>query len=383
MKVYFIGILGTGLKPLAELTRDAGLEVAGSDRGERVGEYGVEEADWVVYSSAVPENDLELTAARAAGKRCSKRDELINWVLANKRLKLLAVAGSHGKTTTTSMLVWACREAGLPVSYLVGSSLPWAEGRAGHYEPESQFLVYEADEYDRNFLHFRPYVAGITAVSYDHPDVYPTETDYLAAFNEFRSQSEIVLERLGIDPRLTLPGDLRREDASLALAMLKQAWPEVEEEKLIEALNRFPGAGRRFEEVADGVYSDYAHHPDEVAATIKMALEMAKMTGKTGVVVVYEPHQNARQIEVANGYKEAFIGVRKLYWLPTYLTREPEGQVVLQPTDFIKLLDGVEAEPAEADEELAGKLQQWQAENYLVLLMTAGPADSWFRTIFS
>ncbi len=384
MKLYFIGILGKGLKPLAELAKELGEEVAGSDRDQHLGDFLLEAADWVIYSSAIPADHPELRAAERLGKKCTKRAELINQILTSKNLRLLAVAGTHGKTTTTAMLIWACQALDLPVSYLVGSNLPWAGDRAGHYDAGGQFLIYEADEYDRNFLNFHPAIAGITTVTYDHHDIYPTEADYQAAFQQFREQSSLVLENVAINPAISLVGEIRRQDASLALAMLEAAFPEVAPARLIEALNRFPGVGRRFESIAPGVFSDYAHHPNEVAATVQMALELAEREGKAGVVAVYEPLTNARQLAVRQLYRTAFNGVTKLYWLPTFLAREPAGQAILQPADFIADLDpSVPAEPATAGLELADKLRAYRDQNYLVLLMLGNADDSWVRLAFA
>ena len=155
-------------------------------------------------------------------------------------------------------------------------------------------------------------------------------------------------------------------------------------EKVAEILNEFPGVGRRFEKINDGVYSDYAHHPEEIAATMNVAREECEKTGRKGVVVVYQPHQNTRQHEVKDGYHDAFRGAEKVFWLPTYLTREDKSLKVLTPEDLISVLDNREvAEAADLDDELEKKLREYLEQNYLVILMTAGPADEWFREKFS
>lgn len=98
--------------------------------------------------------------------------------------------------------------------------------------------------------------------------------------------------------------------------------------------------------------------------------------------MVYEPHQNVRQHEVFDGYRRAFVGIDKLYWLPTFLTRENPDLIVYQPKDFIRSLENSEiAEPAECNEKLAKNVLRYANDNYLVLLMTAGPADRWLRDI--
>ena len=146
MKVYFSGISGTGIGPLAELAQDAGYEICGSDlshgaiadeldkRGVAVS-YGEQDGkflqkcqdegtiDWFVYTSALPADHTELTLAKKLGIRCSKRDVFLAELVREKGLKMIAVAGTHGKTTTVSMLVWAFEQLGVPVSYLVARML--------------------------------------------------------------------------------------------------------------------------------------------------------------------------------------------------------------------------------------------------------------------
>lgn len=412
MNIYFSGISGTGVGPLALMAKNAGMKVFGSDLlpgavtnelvqngvkiclGEQDGEFlkacvKNEGVDWFVYTSALPEDHPELLMAKKLKLKISKRDELISYLVKKMKLKMVAVAGTHGKTTTTAMIIWACQKLGIPVSYLVGTTLPFAP--AGRYDKESEFFIYEADEYDRNFLAFKPWIAAITTVSYDHPDIYPTEKDYQDAFKQFERQSEQVIRGDEVASDVTLAGEARRYDATLAIDVMQRLMPQPkglarfigkQRKKIVEVINQFPGVGRRFEQISEGFYSDYAHHPEEVAATVEIAREEAERRGLKGVIAVYEPHQNVRQSEMADGYAEAFDGVKKVYWLPTYLTREDPKRKVLTPEDFIgKLSNKKAAEAATLDEELAQKLLKWHEDGFLVLLMTAGPADAWLRKV--
>ena len=390
--------------PLALFAKSAGYDVVGSDLsagavydelikqgikvhiGPQDGKFFQQELaqgiDWFVYTSALPKDHPELATAISQGIKTTKRDQFINQLIRQLSLKLVAVAGTHGKTTTTAMIIWAAQQLHLPVAYLVGTTLPFAP--AGQYRVGDQFLIYEADEYDRNFLAFHPWLSVITTVSYDHPDIYPTPDDYTQAFQTFESQSGEVIYGGTINAGINLAGLARRDDATAALAAVqhiaKAAGQLISESKITEVLNRFPGVGRRFERLADGVYSDYAHHPEEVSSTIEMAIEEAERLSKKGVVAVYEPHQNTRQHQVIAGYKDAFTGVAKLFWLPTYLTREDPALPVIDPEQFIATLaEPVLAESATLDNQLLTKLQQYLADDYLILLMTAGPADEWFR----
>lgn len=409
MKIYISGISGTGMGPLALMAKDAGMTVFGSDLssgaitnelvsaginlclGEQDGSFlrtcvkndGV---DWFVHTSALPEDHPELMTAKKLKLKISKRDEFISFLIKKLKLKLVAVAGTHGKTTTSAMIVWGARQLGLPISYLIGTTLPFAE--AGHYEPKSEYFVYEADEYDRNFLAYHPWLAVIPIVTYDHPDIYPTRQEYQDAFRQFEAQSEQIIHGDEIAADITLAGEARRYDATLAVDALARMLPpgrglkrfQNNRKKIVEAINTFPGVGRRFEQVAEGYYSDYAHHPEEVAATIEVAREEAERRGLEGVVAVYEPHQNTRQAELAADYAKSFTGVKKIYWLPTYLTRENPKQKILTPADFIAKLDNKKsAEVAELNDSLEAELKKWHDKGYLVLLMTAGPADQWLR----
>ncbi len=426
MNIYISGISGTGMGSLALMAKTAGFEVSGSDLakgaiydelvkagidvkiGEQDGEFLKEKmedgVDWFAYTSALPEGHAELKIAREAGIKCTKRDDLTAFLVEKLGLKMVAVAGTHGKTTTTAMIIWAALKLGLPVSYIVGTTLGFAP--SGAYHKGDKYFVYEADEYDRNFLKYHPWLAVIPAISYDHPDIYPTREDYLAAFEKFKSQSESVIENVkgrivlndgkeGVykEKDFDLAGEARRIDAALAgNAVMNIQFEEYREKGmivdynkmlLIDTINEFPGVGRRFERIADGVYTDYAHHPEEIEATIGVAQDEAKRLGKKGVVVIYEPHQNTRQHKVRDGYREAFVGVDKIFWLPTYLTREDPNLEVLSSEELASgLVNEDIVELAEPSRGLGIRIKEYLEQGYLVVLMTAGPADGWLREKF-
>ncbi|QJU08690.1 hypothetical protein FBF28_04000 [Candidatus Saccharibacteria bacterium oral taxon 488] len=414
MRIYFSGIGGVAIGPLAEMTIGAGHEVCGSDRAaglmtealkqagitvsfDQSGEFLRSEHqrapfDWFVYTAALPADHPELVLARQLGIRTSKRDELLAQIIADKQLKLIAVTGTHGKTTTTGMLVWTLQQLGVPVSYLVGSTLSF--GPSGRFDPASQFLVYECDEFDRNFLHFSPWLSLITSVDYDHPDTFPTPDDYRAAFRQFGEQSTRVIawrENADVftpanvtvleqtDPQITLAGEHNRRNGTLAAraAVLVRAVaaPEIEAEAIITALNAFPGTGRRFEKLADNLYTDYGHHPSEIAATLQLAHEL-----NDHVVLVYQPHQNIRQHEVRERYTdEIFMHADEIYWLPTYLTREDPNLPVLTPEELTRQLTTDKVHLAQLDEALWQVIEQQRARGALVLGMGAGTIDGWLR----
>lgn len=418
MNIYFSGIGGVGIGPLAMLALDAGYNVTGSDikegdmtkllsqRGARVqigqdgsqikNEHCSHPIDWLVHSSALLEDHPELKFAIDNKIKTSKRDEFINIILKEKNLSMLAVAGTHGKTTTTGMLIWIFKSLNIPFSYSVGTTLTF--GPPAQYQNGSEYFVYECDEFDRNFLHFTPKVSAITTVDYDHVETYPTQDDYNYAFTDFISQSRYTLmwqqtaDHLSItetssneilsesDPgidALTLKGDHTRQNAWLAIQAFHQLFPHYETQQLTEIINKFPGTDRRFEKIADNLYSDYAHLPTEISATIQAALEMNK-----NVVVVYQPHQNVRQSEILRdgGYKTSFVGAKHVYWLPTFLSREYKDAPAIEPAELVESTTNKQSiEVCSMNDGLWQSIKTHINDGDLVLCMSAGSLDAWIR----
>lgn len=396
MHIYFSGIGGVGLGPLAEIALDAGYDVSGSDandssmfrqlqaRGVEV-HLGQEVAiinqlhanqpiDWLVYTAALPESHPELEFARSNGIKTSKRDELLANIISDKNLKLIAISGTHGKTTTTAMAVWLFHQLGLPVSYSIGTSISF--GLSGAFDKSSEYFVYECDEFDRNFLNFHPFISIIASQSYDHSDTYPTQADYDNAFDQFRSQSQTTInwEDISTDG-ITLAGEHNRNNGALAIAAIQKITDEPSE-KLVELLNKFPGTSRRFEKLADNLYSDYAHHPEEIEATLQLTHELSE-----NVVVVYQPHQNIRQHQLS--YDSCFDGAEKIYWLPTYLSREDPDLNILSPQELTKNLPPEKLIFSNLDDELKKSIQTELNNGKLVVLMGAGSIDDWARNEFT
>jgi len=416
MHIYFSGLGGVGIGPLAEIAHDAGYTVSGSDVQQSlmtdqlqqngitvaIGQDGSQIAaaheqspiDWFVYTAALPDDHAELVFARENGIRVSKRDELLATIIREKGLKLIAVSGTHGKTTTTGMLVWALKQLGLPVSYSVGATLSF--GPSGHFDSASEYFIYECDEFDRNMLHFSPYLSLITSLDHDHFDTYPKLEDYQQAFVQFLEQSEYSLlwekdlRYLQADPRadleaydelmdlshLKLAGDHTRHNAYLVERALRRLFPDIFHGQIVDALNSFPGTGRRMEKLADNLYSDYGHHPVEIKATLQLARELSDR-----VVLVYQPHQNIRQHEVRSEYTDCMVDAEEIYWLPTYLSREDPQLEVLTPQQLSEnLVNKDVVHVAEMDDSLWQSIEQARASGKLVLVMGAGSVDSWVRS---
>lgn len=429
MHIYFSGIGGAGIGPLALVAKQAGYEVSGSDKQDsRYIEYlkkhginniaigqsaevigRVHEAhpiDWFVYSSAISIEQPDAPEFIYCGEQAihmSKRDGLLNQILTDKQLKLIAIAGTHGKTTTTAMTVWLLQRLNLPIGYILPAKSSFAD--MGAYQAGAEYFVYECDEFDRNFLSFEPDISLITGVDWDHPDIYPTRQAYDAAFREFLEQSsravlwQADVDRLEIEPResqlvlseddpaitaVALPGLVNRQNA-WEVAQAIHWLLGIPLNELLVHLNAFPGVSRRFEQIVPGLYTDYAHTPPKIRGALQLAHEVAADT----VVVVYEGLHNTRQHFIKNELVHLFDGVKKLYIVPSYLAREDQSLKLLTPDD-LKLILASDTrsitEAAALDSSLKRNIIDHLSAGDTVLCLSAGGGhslDEWLRQEFN
>ncbi len=402
MRLYFCGAGGVGIGPLAMIASDCGWQVMGSDlygsqmikdlgsRGVviKIGQQNSEHLrrlhseapiDCFIYSSALNESNPELVAAKELNIRAIKRADLINLIIQKKTLSMIAIAGTHGKTTTTAMIVWVLTKLNIPISYSIGSTITF--GPSGKFDLGSKFFIYEADEYDKNFLNFRPALSLITNVDYDHPEIYPTRESYIAAFEQFKDQSDKVigpLEDSDIIPGIRLNGFHNRYNASLAIKAVQSIYTESDLGELIEYIDEFPGTGRRMEKLAKNVYSDYAHTPEELAATMQM---LSEMFDTEKITVVYQPHQNKRQQNIMDtgGYKDSLDLASEIYWLPTYLTRGEMESTVKTEALIENLYNSGIAKSAEMNDILLKDLAKDYRDGSVIVFFGAGSIDAWAR----
>lgn len=425
MHIYFIGIGGTAIGPLALIAHQNGYTVSGSDKQDSqyiayLKKHGLSSINigndpefiekthaktpitWVVHSSAVTienPNNLELAFAKKHSIAVSKRDELLNKILKDSGKKLVAIAGTHGKTTTTAMTIWLFKQLGLPISYSVGAKISF--GDMGAFDPKSEYFAYECDEFDYNFLAFHPYVSLITGVDYDHHEIFPTRESYRQAFRQFISQSEknilwqsdiasnslttkqsdtILNDDDEMLNTLRITGNVNRRNAWQVINCLHQLTGEPLT-KLIPLIESFPGLSRRFEKITEGLYSDYAHTPPKIAGCLQLASEVSDR-----VVVVYEPLTDRRQHHIKETYRTLFKGIKKLYWVPSYLAREDPSVPILAPAELIEEMDNKEiAEPAAMDAKLAGHIKDHTHAGDTVVCLSGGGGgslDEWVRANF-
>jgi UDP-N-acetylmuramate--alanine ligase len=370
-RLHFIAIGGAGMSGLAPVAHALGARVTGSDRAasaylEPLRAEGVEpvighdaanvppgEDVEVVVSTAIGADNVELAAARERGLTVLHRAELLAQVCAEKAT--LAVAGTHGKTTTSSMAAHALLRMGQEPSYLIGGELR-TTGRNAAWGT-GDWIVVEADESDRSFLRLSPQISIVTNVELDHHATYRSRAEVEAAFGEFLARSgrrivwdgpdaEAFLDRAGIGEaaffraddvelrpdgstftwaeqrvRLRVPGMHNVRNAAAALtALVMMGLPR---EELAGALEDFAGAGRRFEALgrtASGatVVDDYAHHPTEVAAT----LAAARTLRPRRVVAVFQPHLYSRTQQLARAFGAALAAADVVCVLDVYPARE-------------------------------------------------------------
>lgn len=410
------------------IAKQAGYEVSGSDEKnsryiEYIKSHGIPDIhigqtaqlisqahknkpiDWFVYSSAVSQDSPELHYCRQNQIKCSKRDDLLNEILSQNNLRLIAVAGTHGKTTTTAMIVWLCKQLQVPVSYSVGAKIPF--GEMGEFNPKSEFFIYECDEFDRNFLQFYPHLSVVTGIAWDHHEIYPTKEEYNQAFRQFLDQSSHKILWSKDQTQLNLPeGDnlvlLHEDDPHINEINLlgwhnrANAWQATQvlqqttDHELGEILRQasiFPGVSRRFEKITKNLYSDYAHTPEKILGAMGVAKDAVADTGQK-IVVVYEPLTNRRMHHTRNQHQDVFEDASAIFWVPSYLAREDPAQEVLPPAELIKSLNPhlqTVAKPMELNDELKSAIDNHLKNGDLVLCLSGGGGgslDEWLRNEF-
>ncbi len=391
-RVHFVGIGGSGMSGIAEVLLDYDLEVSGCDQAtgeatERLEELGVQirrghsadhldGVDLVVKSSAVAADNEEILAARTRGITVARRSEMLGELM---RLKFgIAVAGTHGKTTTTSMVGAILTEAGLDPTVIVGGRL--RVSGTGARLGKSDYLVAEADEYDRSFLRLAPILAVITSIDTDHLDTYGDLGRIQQAFVEFADRvpffgraivclddpnvqailPELKERRLftyGLTPQADLTataieahatgsrflvrsheaGDreamdlgeielpmVGRHNVANALAAAAVGISlELPFASIARALAGFGGVHRRFEKLGTfhgaTVVDDYAHHPTEVVAT----LEAARQSCPRGKIhAVFQPHLYSRTRDHAEAFGRALLKADRATVTGIYASRE-------------------------------------------------------------
>lgn len=368
-RIHFIGIGGAGMSGLARIALSHSIEVTGSDAkdssvvkalqalGAKIqtshAAQNVDGADLVVYSTAISDTNPELLHAREIGINVLTRAATLSILMSES--KRIAVAGTHGKTTTSSMLAVALQSCGADPSFAIGGTLT-ASGSNAHHGTGEIFIA-EADESDGSFIEYRPFAAIVTNIEHDHVDFFATLASVEAAFRDFAAtidsagfltfcaddhgaktlaksvnstnrisygvseDADLVIDQIelltmGSRARanwhgknigiieLQVPGKHNLLNAAAVLATgLQLGFNSLD---LINGLFIFRGTGRRFELMGTvhgiRVIDDYGHHPTEIDATLTAARRFA---GDGRLIVIFQPHRFSRTLAFAEGFARA------------------------------------------------------------------------------
>jgi UDP-N-acetylmuramate--alanine ligase len=388
--IHLIGIGGAGLSAIATVLLQQNYTISGSDMQlspltERLASLGAtvfsghrpenlgHNLDAIIVSSAIPDNNPELARARERGIPIKKRAEWLGHMMQGQTG--IAIAGTHGKTTTTAMTAFLLQQAGQDPSYIIGGFVKQMDANAAAGSGDA--FVIEADEYDHTFLGLRPEIAILTIVEWDHPDIFPTPHSLRQAFVDFvqlvpphglvigcgddpgvaevikHSPAPIITygltadndwQALDVQPNrrggfdfnlvsqdtavsLAIPGRHNVYNALAVLAIAHQRGIEISQ--AAEILSRFKGVDRRFElkgEVNDiTVIDDYAHHPTEIKATLAGA---RAHFGDRSLWVVFQPHTFSRTISLLDDFAAAFYDADHVIIVDIFPSREVDEGLV-------------------------------------------------------
>ena len=450
--VHFVGIGGSGMSGIAEVMLSLGYAVQGSDlksgkQTKRLESQGatifighaadnIRDADAVVVSSAVDETNPEVAAAREMVMPVVSRAEMLAELMRFRYS--IAVAGTHGKTTTTSLVASVLAEAGLDPTFVIGGRLKSADANARL--GQSDYLVAEADESDASFVHLKPMLAIVTNIDADHMSTYGGDIERLrAGFLEFLHNlpfyglavvctddpgvNEIIGEigrsvltyglgdeadlrarnirfeagltrfevvrggdRPPLEIALQLPGLHNVRNALAAIAIADEL--SVADDAVVSALEKFEGIDRRFQslgeiETAAGkvlLVDDYGHHPTEVAATLEAA---RSGWPERRIVLVFQPHRYTRTRDLLDDFAQVLGEADVLVVLDVFAAGEDpiagaDGRAIARA---VRTRGGVEPVFVETLDELQPVLEGLLADSDLVLTMGAGDIGAYAQTL--
>lgn len=436
-KLHFVGIGGVGMSAIAEVMLDKGYEISGSDLSESAvvkhlkvkgatiykghDALNVEGKEALVLSSAIHQDNPELVAAKAKGLKLFHRSDILVYLLNDA--KGIAVAGAHGKTTTSSMISVVLEHAKVDPTILIGGFVDYLKGNAKL--GKSDYLVAEADESDGSFLKFYPKIAVVTNIEDDHMDHYGSMENIIKAFIQFvqnldketglavlcfdnenirniadkvdRKYISYALDHdadymakdikvdgphtsftviykgevLG-DVALNIPGKHNVLNALATIAVCHHMGLSIEE--IAEGFKVFSGTKRRFQTKFRNenvwIVDDYAHHPTEIQTTIKAA----KQTNPKRLIVAFQPHRYSRTQLLQKEFGSCFVGADVLVLTDIYAASEDPIEGISGKTivDEVKKQTGVDAVYIEKLEDIAPWLKENIQAGDLIITMGAG-----------
>ncbi len=408
MKIFMTGVGGIGMSGLAQLLKDQGHDVSGSDRASSpttellesksvhviIGQNAENvpgDAERLIYTEAVHPDNVERMRAKELGIPEISYFGMLGEV--SKGKKTIAVSGTNGKTTTTGMLAKILKDTGSDPSAIVGSI---TKDFGSNYLPgSSELFVVEACEYKRDFLTLTPHVLVITNIELEHTDYYKDLDDIKRAFRELieKTTGAIVTDvhHPDIAPliaglsipvidymsepahELLLPGEFNQMNARAASAAAKIVAPSLTHEQIASSLASFHGTWRRFDYkgktvLGADVYDDYAHHPTAVELTLREIRERTK--GR--VFAAFHPHMFSRTRDLFDNFARAFHDAHQVFIAPIYAAREvDDGSVSNEKLAQAIVLNGTNA-AALSMEEIQERLRAEPKEGDTIITMGAG-----------
>lgn len=403
--VFMLGIGGTGMRGLATLLAGRGKTILGSDQqydlikawpdlkdfeiaDEPEANSLLEKADVLIHTDAAEATHPLILAAQERGMLVMPYQVAVGEL--SKDFTTIAVAGTHGKSSTTAFLAHILIETGKDPTVLVGAPIPaWGGGaRVG----QSDLFVVEADEYREHFLTLKPAHAIIVSVDFDHPDYFKSLEHVKEAYKRFKERVQgtvLTFQDLSADDFVNvpapLPGTHMQHNAALAVKMAEIL--NGPREQAIAALKTFPGIGRRFERLgaigAMEVYTDYGHHPREIEATIAGARSSPAYAGRKRLLVVFEAHTLERLRVFFEDFRETLADADGVLLVPVFIPagREHESAEALQKLQALQTELPEKTWRIDSYNDLGKQLKQLSSQFDVALAFTAGRLDAELRKV--
>ena len=420
-KVHFMGIAGSGASAAAAIAKADGFEVTGCDLAlDGHNPKHMEGVDILAITPAVTSfdpNNPELEEARKLGIEVLTWQQFSGKYLLNEKF-VIAVTGTHGKSTTTAMIAKLLEDANLDPTVLLGATLP--EWKANHRAGKSKYFVIEADEAYDSFLNYRPDISVVTNIEMDHPEYFKDLDAVKRSFEKFLLQTKSTVVANISDPNiadvikvvmktpnnqlssdrstfvqfldyskneinfpLKLPGDFNKLNAAAAfqVGLLLNINPEV----IKESLSNLTGVGRRFEKIGTykgrEVYSDFGHHPTEVKTTMEAARE--KFPDKY-IWLIFQPHMFSRTKALFKEFVEVLkhLPVNQVLIMDIYPSREVDTGSV-SSKELVDAVDNNKVDYISDVEELKEILNKEIRPGDIIFFMGAGDIDKIARELLS
>jgi UDP-N-acetylmuramate--alanine ligase len=381
MKIHFIGIKGSGVSGVSALAQKMGYTVSGCDLGIKGHDVKhLKDVDLVVATPAVfyqNNNHPEILEAK-------KRNILITWQeflgkILLKEKKVICIAGTHGKSTTTAMAGKLLIDNGFDPIVVVGAKIPEWDGNS-HFG-KGDYAVVEADEFNNNFLHYHPEVIIINNIEFDHPDFFENEKEVNNSFGKFVDNlvgtKILITEKDSLHKKFNLNifGEHNQKNANMVYVLGKKLG--ISDKKIIESIESFKGIGRRMELIADKngikVYDDYAHHPTAIKTTLEGLRQ--KYPNKK-ILAIIEPHGYKRTKALLPLYKNVFNSVDKVIIGPIFKARDMFDKSI-SPDLVAKVSRHPNIDTFNNIKNLKFKIKNYD----VIIVMGAGHSNIWAKEI--